>query len=202
MDRRFVGFIAEHIDLLLAVTAWGVALWSVFTGEAIYVLALAAVGAVSFFVGFIPSLGVSALIELIFVIDRIRGNHWLGTAVLMVEAFGYGCVAWLGFRHREQQRLQKEMVMSTVHNDSVMPWVVANEIRTSLAAIRFLLFPLHEVESKGDSTDESLRQATRELQRLEKIFTDMEKSQAERLNADSQEPLRTGRRTQSDQHVT
>jgi hypothetical protein len=188
LDRRLVLLISEHIDLLLAVTAWGIALWAVFTGHFEYVPALAAAGAVSFFVGFIPSLTISAVMEALFLIGQIRQHHSWQAAITMVEIFGYGCVAWLGFRHREQQRLQKEMAMKSSHDDSVMPWAVTNEVRTSLAAIRFLLFPLHAVEMKDEAANAPLRQATEELQRLEQLFSEMEKSN----KTDTDPPQNTG----------
>ncbi|MCL6445925.1 MAG: hypothetical protein K6T83_21190, partial [Alicyclobacillus sp.] len=55
-----------------------------------------------------------------------------------------------------------------------VPWAVVNDIRTSLAAIRFLLFPLHT-----DEKDPALQKATMELSRLERIFSQMEREDAE-----------------------
>lgn len=170
-----MAWIAEHIELLLALTACGIALWGVFSGVYSYVPALALAGAVSFFVGFLASLCVSGLLESYVLFQPLRLHHAIDIAVVMVEVFGYGCVAWLGYRHREQQRRQKEMALKVQHGDSVLPWMVANEVRTSLAAIRFLLFPLNHSGGHVDASHDPLRQATDELQRLEQIFNNMEK---------------------------
>ncbi len=185
LDRKFVAWISQHTELLLAVAVCIIAIWAILTSEFTYVPAIALVGAVSFFVGFTASLGVSGLLAAWFVFQNVRIHHAIDAATVMVEVFAYGCVAWLGYRHREQQRRQMEKALqSQQHTDSVVPWVVANEIRTSLAAIRFLLFPLHATP-QDDTSGDSLRQATAELQRLEQIFSNIEKDEQERVRKNS-----------------
>ncbi|EJY54431.1 metallophosphoesterase [Alicyclobacillus hesperidum URH17-3-68] len=96
-------------------------------------------------------------------------NATLTTALF--EFVGYLLVARLGFKHRQEQNvLQKRGQTAMTHRDQVMPWHVSNDIRTSLAAVRFLLFPIRD-EQNHYSVDEAMN----ELSRLEKLFEEMEK---------------------------
>lgn len=181
LDGRFVDFLQRHMDLVLAIGALGLVFWGAATNHPGYMVEIAVVGAVSFFAGFVESLGLAALLMVWGWIRYAMGYPGLDISSEMMQLFGYGCVAWLGFRHREQQRRQKERENPRLpHADSVIPWAVANEVRTSLAAVRFLLFPLDEQESPR-----SIRQVTDELKRLEEIF-----SEIERREADQREPER------------
>ena len=181
LDQRFVDFLQRHMDLVLAVGVLGLVIWAGATDRPAYVLEIAVVGAVSFYAGFVESLGLGALLIGWGVVDRAMGNPGFDISSGMMQVFGYGCVAWLGFRHREQQRREKERVKTRLsHADSVIPWAVANEVRTSLAAVRFLLFPLDEQE-----TPRSIRQVTEELKRLEEIFSEIERQDREEHEAEN-----------------
>lgn len=175
-DRKFVQFVERHMDLFLAVAALGLVVWAIVTPHIWYVPAIVAVGAVSFFAGFIESLVVAALITGMSVGDSLTSGRGIEVSSTMMQVFGDGCVAWLGYRHHEQQRVQKERAEKSRHADSVIPWAVTNEVRTTLAAIRFLLFPLHEDEPQ-ESAGQPIRIAADELQRLENLFSDIERSQ-------------------------
>ena len=166
------------MDLLLAVTAAVLVMAAVVMGDPYYVAAICLVGAVSFFAGFIESLGAAALLAGWAAFRMVASRHGMGLSGVMMQVFGYGCVAWLGYRHREQQRIQRERSERQAHADSVIPWVVTNEVRNSLAAIRFLLFPLHDGPEPADER-QPLRQVTDELQRLENLFSDIERSNQE-----------------------
>ncbi len=179
LDQRFVDFLQRHMDLVLAVGVLGLVIWAGATDRPTYVLEIAVVGAVSFYAGFVESLGLGALLLGWGVVQRTMGSPGLDISSGMMQVFGYGCVAWLGFRHREQQRREKERSSTRLsHADSVIPWAVANEVRTSLAAVRFLLFPLDEQE-----TPRSIRQVTDELKRLEEIFSEIERQDREEHEA-------------------
>ncbi len=176
MDQRFVNFLQRHMDLVLAVGALGLVVWAAATNHPTYMVEIAVVGAVSFFAGFVESLGLALVLIAWGLIQSALDHAGFNISSGMMQIFGYGCVAWLGFRHREQQRRQKQRVNSSLpHADSVIPWAVANEVRTSLAALRFLLFPLDEQE-----TPRSIRQVTDELKRLEDIFSEIERQEADR----------------------
>lgn len=181
LDQRFVDFLQRHMDLVLAVGVLGLVIWAGATNRPGYVLEIAIVGAVSFYAGFVESLGLGLLLIGWGMFERAVGIPGLDISSGMMQVVGYGCVAWLGFRHREQQRREKERVHTRrSHADSVIPWAVANEVRTSLAAVRFLLFPLDEQE-----TPRSIRQATDELRRLEEIFSEIERQDRDEHEAEN-----------------
>lgn len=179
VDRKFVHVIKHHSDLFIAIAASILVGWAIVTAHPLYVAAVLVVGAISFFVGFIESVVVGLLL-----IGGIALFHWpisegLDVSGLMMEAFGFGCVAWLGYRHREEQRQQKERAKFPASVDCVIPWVVANEVRTSLAAVRFLLFPFYASNPTEElaQTTSSIVQATDELQRIENLFLKYERIQ-------------------------
>lgn len=180
LDQRFVDFLQRHMDLVLAVGVLGLVIWAGATDRPAYMLEIAIVGAVSFYAGFVEALGLGAILIGWGIAERVMGSPGLDISSGMIQVVGYGCVAWLGFRHREQQGREKERIHSRLlHADSVIPWAVANEVRTSLAAVRFLLFPLDEQE-----TPRSIRQVTDELKRLEEIFSEIERREREENEAE------------------
>lgn len=99
-----------------------------------------------------------------------RHPHLDAALIAFVE---FCAMAWLGFQHQRQTTTTHQQ-QDNSHSDQVVPWAVANDIRTSLAAIRFLLFPLH-----GDAKDSAVEQATMELSRLEHIFSQIEREELE-----------------------
>ena len=50
-----------------------------------------------------------------------------------------------------------------------MSWAVANEIRNSLAAIRFVLFPIQE-----NAPDTNIERVTEEIVKIERFFEQIE----------------------------
>ncbi|MCY0874821.1 MAG: hypothetical protein OWT28_00840 [Firmicutes bacterium] len=174
-DRLFVDFIARHSDLVMMLSAAILLVWAVVTSQWLYVGAVIVVGGFSFFLGFVESI-VLAGAFLIYAVWSHLPSH-LDAATILMEVFGMGCVAWLGFRHREAQRQERERVRQETLVESVMPWAVTNEIRTSLAAIRYLLFPYSEKIGTGESIP-SITKATDELQRIEKLFYEYEQARA------------------------
>lgn len=174
-DRMFADFIARHSELMVALSATVLVVWAMVTFHWVYVCAIILIGGVSFFVGFIESV-VLAGAFLVFVVSWTFPGR-LDGSMRMMELFGLGGVAWLGFRHREAQRREKERLRRQVTLESVMPWAITNEIRTSLAAIRYLLFPYHQTGITGDSVA-SITEATDELQRLENLFYEYEQARA------------------------
>jgi len=71
---------------------------------------------------------------------------------------------------RETERARRQVTL-----ESVMPWDVTNDIRTSLAAIRYLLFPYDQTAITGD-TIASITKATDEIQRIENLFHEYEQA--------------------------
>ncbi|MCF8567213.1 hypothetical protein LLE49_21055 [Alicyclobacillus tolerans] len=167
LDHYIVDFLLSHANLLLALVVLGLGIWGIFLQHIVFIVALMVIGALSYFFG----ISVALLTGLFLSVVRLI-HPYLPTSVtvVIVELVGYGTIAWLGYRHKEQKRQQKESASS--HADHVMPWTVANEMRTSLAAVRYLLFPLHD-----EATSQNLETVTKELSRIEDMFNKIEASQ-------------------------
>ncbi|WP_157076260.1 hypothetical protein [Alicyclobacillus kakegawensis] len=177
MDAWLIDFLQRRFNLLMALVLVGLCVWGLVSGFAWFVLGTAAVGALSYFMG----LTVSLLCGIAFTGADIglgvgMGANWSVSPILL-QCVGYGCSAWLGFRHKQQQEQAKQRLLTSQdgHEPQVLPWAVVNEIRTSLAAVRFLLFPLHE-----EHTSQELKKATDELSRLEAIFTEIEQEEMQK----------------------
>lgn len=171
IDRLTVNLIQTHTNLIAAGIALGLCMWGLTAHHMSIVLGMVAIGAVSFFFGI--ALAMVAACGL-FIFDLCHlGLSGFPVSVELVKLVGYICISWLGYRHKEQQTIQKQV--SDAHPDQVVPWAVVNEVRTSLAAVRFLLFPLHD-QHKG----QDLQKVTSELSRLENIFTQLEQKERQR----------------------
>lgn len=162
-DRFIVNFLLSHTNLITALATLGLAVWGLSLGHRIFFLGLIVIGALSYFFGMTLGLSVGMLLGLTRLLHPVPGTPRVTIAI--VELVGYVCIAWLGYRHKEQKQLQKVQE----HTDPILPWAVANEVRTSLAAVRFLLFPLHD-----EHTSDQLETVTKELSRLENIFSEIE----------------------------
>ncbi|GGJ12210.1 hypothetical protein GCM10010885_21970 [Alicyclobacillus cellulosilyticus] len=167
-DQKLVTFVQSHANLTTALVTAGLALWALSTHQSAIVLRMAAAGAVGYFLGLTPAVCVGALSVGFSV--AISLEHGFSISNLIIEVIGAGCSAWLGYQHKMQKVRQEQA--ADPHAPQVLPWAVVNEIRTSLAAIRFLLFPLHDEE--GSRENQALQQATQELSRLEALFREME----------------------------
>ncbi len=175
MDAWLIDCLQTRFNLLMALALVGLCIWGLVSGLAWFVGALAVVGALGYFFG----LAVSLLCGVVFTgLDIGFGLHaGLSITPVLVQCVGYGCSAWLGFRHKQQkqQTMQRLLTTQDGHEPQVLPWAVVNEIRTSLAAIRFLLFPLHD-----EHTSQELKKATDELSRIEALFTEIEQEELQR----------------------
>lgn len=166
-DRHIVAFLVTHSNLITAIVTLGLAVWGIMVGHVSFFVGLIIIGAVSYFLGITLGLSVGVVLSFLRLFNPDPRTPWFTT--LLVELLGYICIAWLGYRHKEQQQRQKVQDFSTSHRDQVLSWAVANEIRTSLAAVRFLLFPLHD-----EYTSRQLETVTKELSRLEELFSQIE----------------------------
>ena len=171
-DESVMEYIRVHANLLRTILMLGLCIWGVWEHHFSIVTGIIVTGAISYYIGFLVSLIVciSWSAAIAFTEATISGS----IATLMISLVGLSCVAWLGFQHKETAELEqsKESTKrhpSHPHTDQVLPWAVANDVRTSLAAIRFLLFPIHE-EKRLDE----LEIASRELSRLEQVFKEIE----------------------------
>ncbi|OFW78283.1 MAG: hypothetical protein A2201_03085 [Alicyclobacillus sp. RIFOXYA1_FULL_53_8] len=175
-DRFIVNFLVSHANLITALATLGLAVWGLSLGHLFFFLGLIAIGALSYFFGMTLGLSVGVILGLTRLLHPVPDTPLV--TIVIVELVGYICIAWLGFRHKEQKQRQRVHE----HTDQVLPWAVANEVRTSLAAVRFLLFPLHD-----ERTSDQLETVTRELSRLENIFSEIEGRQERQERLEKQE---------------
>ncbi len=168
VDKKTVKWLKRHSHLVTALLALGILLW---IHHLWYIVSVIVIGGISYFFG----LSVAFVVSLASVAINLLYTHEPNYILTMEPAklASYVCVAWLGFHHRQQKRFQKHQSQQATfqqHPDQVVPWSVANEIRTSLASVRYLLFPIQE--------SHKLREVdvlTDELARLEKMFEQIEK---------------------------
>jgi hypothetical protein len=171
-DKRLVRFVRNRAHLFAAAVALVLCVWGLSAGHAGFAAGMIILGAVGYFLGLTIAIGLGVVLTAVDV--YVAMHTGVVPSTLLLEMIGYSCIAWLGYSHREQKERQKRLAME-VHEPQVLPWSVVNEVRTSLAAIRFLLFPLH-----GDGSNQEVRRATDELSRLERLFTEMEKEERTR----------------------
>lgn len=169
-DRQIVAFLITHSNLITALATLGLALWGIVVGHVLFFVGLIIIGAISYFFGITLGLSMGLVLSVVRLLMPDPRTPWFTT--LLVELIGYIGISWLGYRHKEQQQRQKVQEFTTGHTDQILSWAVANEIRTSLAAVRFLLFPLHD-----EKTSRQLETVTKELSRLENLFSEMEAKQ-------------------------
>jgi len=170
LDNHLVTWTTEHSNLLMAIVNLALAAWALDSGLLAYVVGMALVGAVAYFAGLFVA--VSLLIITIGVDVALAGFAHILLSALIVEIIGYLNIAWLGFRHK-RLKMEQRRTMDGKHPDQIMSWTAVNEVRTSLAAIRYLLFPMH-----SEHTSQELQKASRELSRLEQLFQDIETKQS------------------------
>lgn len=178
-DQRIQTFIKNHINLLILVLLLVITAWGMESDHLAFVLGLICIGAISYFQG----LALAMVIGVVWSgLDLYTwSKHGFIISQILIEFVSNALIAWLGYAHKEQSKIQKQKQAVTSHVDPVLPWAVANEIRTSLAAVRYLLFPL-EQDSQYD-----VHTATSELTRMEELFSELEKKQHQRA-ASSERP--------------
>ena len=165
MDGTVIDWIWSHMNLLTAIATLWICAWAVTNGRFEIVAGIFVVGALGYFLGLIVGAGFGAICFAANLFSvPLTGNH---LTAAMFGFVGYAVAAWLGYQHSEEKRMKTARRRQT-HPDQVLPWDMVNEVRTSLAAVRYLLFPIQ------DSQNDKLDLATRELSRLENLFHDYE----------------------------
>ncbi|MCL6547304.1 MAG: hypothetical protein K6T30_00170 [Alicyclobacillus sp.] len=168
VDRRAADLIRTHSNLLTAIAVLAILVWGLSAGYAWFVLMTVVLGAVSYFLGL--SLALVCGLAFTLVDGYVKVKYGYPVSAVLLESVGFACIAWLGFRHREQKEQEVERMAMRLKGEKspqVLPWTAVNEIRTSLAAVRFLLFPLNE-------ENQNLKKAADEISRLETLFREME----------------------------
>lgn len=173
MDQTVVSALDNHANLTTTLVVIGLCAWGIITKHLWFDAGVACIGAISYYLG----ATISFIVALVLVSLNIHGGPQFSQSVTasLCELVGYILVARLGFEHRQEQTsLKRRQNEHESHSDQVIPWHVSNDMRTSLAAIRFLLFPVKD-ESNGPALDE----AVRELARLESLFQSLESKNKE-----------------------
>ncbi|MCL6637572.1 MAG: hypothetical protein K6T26_06470 [Alicyclobacillus sp.] len=170
-DHHAVEFARTHANLFTAIVVAVLCLWAVTAGNALFVIGVMTVGAVSYFAGLLTGLGAGCVLAAIQLYLGWRAGG-LDISAWLLQGVGFAGTAWLGYFHKAQKEwAEARMRQRDPHAPQVLPWAVVNEVRTSLAAIRFLLFPLH-----SESERQELQRATDELTRLEQLFSELERN--------------------------
>jgi hypothetical protein len=166
LDGTLVEWIWSHMNLLTAIATLSICTWAVTNDRVEIVAGIFVVGALGYFLGLIVGLGfgIAFVVVNLLSVPFTRDN----VTAAILGFVGYCVASWLGYQHSEEKQMEQERAKK-IHADQVLPWDMVNEVRTSLAAVRYLLFPMH------DSTDQKLDLATRELSRLESLFNEFEK---------------------------
>lgn len=167
-DKQLLHLISHHVYLLVTMAISCLGAWGGFTGHFHYIIEMILVGAVAFTIGIVGAV-VTSVVGLGLNATMFFA-HTVDPTVFLLETFGFICVIVLGHQHQTMKYAR-----SNVQEDKpnqVLPWSVVNEIRTSLSAIRFLLFPLKEEHATSQ-----IERATQELSRLEEIFHELERAE-------------------------
>lgn len=172
LDSRLVDWVLSHMNLLTAIATLWICTWAVTNGKVEIVAGIFVVGALGYFLGLIAGLGFALLFFVINILSvPLNGDN---ITAAMLGWVGYCVAAWLGYQHSEEKQMEKARAKQT-HPDQVLPWDMVNEVRTSLAAVRYLLFPMHSTESIPSTDNRQLDLATKELSRLESLFNEYER---------------------------
>lgn len=168
-DRVVIQVMDHHTNLMTAIIVVGLCGWGLVTSHLWFVVLLILIGAAGYYLGPTIAIIASALSALTLNLTTDHGFD-LTITTAMFEWVGYLLVARLGVRHRrERAALLEQRACPASHRDQTMPWHVSNNVRTSLAAVRFLLFPVED-----EQNHQALEKAVEELARLESIFETMD----------------------------
>lgn len=170
LDQQVVRAMDLHTNLMTALIVVGLCSWGLVTGHFWFVILLVCTGAAGYYLGATIALILSVLgVAGLSISSGYHGFNLTLTTALF-EWVGLLLVARLGVRHSQQREvLATQSAMPPSHRDQVMPWHVSNNVRTSLAAVRFLLFPVEDERNR-----QALEQAVAELARLEQLFEAIE----------------------------
>lgn len=175
--HRTVRALNDHLNLgtltwvhqkrifLLAIGCFALAVWGVFSNHFTFTFGLVVIGGIGYFTGIFAALVASTILLLS---NLVWISHTtFSIAIALLELVGYAVISWLGQSHRQIKKLHS----NERKPNQMLPWAVVNEVRTSLSAIRFLLFPIENQQHDA----QNLKRATDELSRLEQMFKDLEK---------------------------
>lgn len=178
VDRGVIQTMDQHTNLMTAIIVAGLCGWGIVTSHLWFVLLVVVIGAAGYYLGATIALSASVIAAVALNLTTAHGFDLTITTALF-EWVGYLLVARLGVRHRQERLVLLEQESRPAsHNDQVMPWHVSNNVRTSLAAVRFLLFPVED-----EQNHQALEKAVEELARIESIFESMDEEKESHTQA-------------------
>ncbi len=181
LDQRVIRVMDLHTNLMTAVIVLGLCSWGLVTGHFWFVILLICTGAAGYYFGATIALAMSVICVLGLTVHAGYHGFNLTLTTALFEWVGLLLVARLGVQHRQERAaLARQSDVPPSHRDHVLPWHVTNNVRTSLAAVRFLLFPVQD-----DRNRQALETAVAELARLEQLFEMIEKDHATDTPSDS-----------------
>ncbi|SHL11514.1 hypothetical protein [Alicyclobacillus tolerans] len=169
MENQLLDTAARYLNLLLAFVAIVFAIYGVWAGFPWFALRLAIIGALSYFLSFLPGL-LLGLITCIIWMEQHSALYPFDvlSAFGIVQGIGTINICWLGYRHALEKRQYMQPHQPKSHqitkNERIVSWQILNDLRSSLAAVRFLLFP-----GGTNITQRNLDDAMEELARLEQL---------------------------------
>ncbi|WDL97278.1 hypothetical protein [Alicyclobacillus sp. ALC3] len=183
LDQRVIRVMDLHTNLMTAVIVLGLCSWGLVTGHLWFVILLISTGAAGYYFGATSALALSVFGVLGLTVRAGYHGFNLTLTTALFEWVGLLLVARLGVQHRQERAaLAHQSDVPASHRDHVLPWHVSNNVRTSLAAVRFLLFPVQD-----DRNRQALETAVAELARLEQLFEAIEKEHAAGSPSESHE---------------
>lgn len=166
-NERSTKYLVRHVFISLSITGLGIFVAELGALHLNLALVLLAVGALSYWFGLLPSSVISLIWVLCILFLNVAGH--VSSEAVIIHVVGLADVVFLGASHKLEVNTLKS-VQQRLHRDGgrdrVLPWAVANDIRSSLAAVRFLLFPIQEESNKRE-----LEIAAKELSRIEEIIS-------------------------------
>lgn len=175
LDQRVIRAMDLHTNLMTAVIVLGLCSWGLVTSHIWFVVLLICTGAAGYYFGATIALFMSVLGVLGLSLSAGYQGFNLTVTTILFEWVGMLLVARLGVQHSQERAvLERQSTVPPSHRDHVLPWHVTNNVRTSLAAVRFLLFPVQDERNR-----QALETAVAELARLEELFETIEKHHPE-----------------------
>lgn len=148
-----------YMFLILSLCTWNISLHhdSILIGMAIILIAENYIG---------QTYTLAAGIVFSFVVLPLEPISRTSITLLLINLIGFCCAAWIGFSIKKSENF-------SAYTDSyqIIPWTVFNDTRTSLAAMRYLLFSINQKQKITE-----LERAYNELSRLEKMFKGIEEN--------------------------
>lgn len=173
LDQHLISFLRQRSTLLAALIGVFLILWGGVQGDGILVLEVLLAGAIAYAVGFTPAV-IGAMLLMVYRLGKGTGAG-PQAADEILQFLGCVYIAWLGYWHGKMASYQRKCTLeSKSQTHHLISWVFINEVRNSLMAMRLLLF-----QSKKSTSALEYKMVEKELLRLERMFSELQKEKEE-----------------------